>query len=237
MKLKRSLYGPHSNIGPSHGGDVYAVKRGLWQYGHDLFDHPKRSDFDDVYNEKTVIAVDKLRKIQKREQGGPFRQDDLDAIYPHMDKYGRFRYWKYQPPKPVSPQDLIFEKLVASMKELSAHTPGYLLGGGHGIALSRVSPYQKLDCSSSCSKVLYDAGIFPDDIAWVSGTIAYKWGVPGTGRYFTVYANAEHVWIRLYKTKWWRFDTSPHGDGGRGPKLRMLPRFSSTFVARHWPGM
>jgi hypothetical protein len=135
-----------------------------------------------------------------------------------------------------TPQDVIFGKLIVAMREMSDHTPGYLLGGGHGIPLDSVSPYQKLDCSSSTSKALYEAGIFDHNIAWVSGQLE-SWGLPGPGRYFTVYANSEHVWTRLHKSRWWRFDTSPHGDGGRGPKLRYLPRFSSTFAARHWEAM
>lgn len=133
--------------------------------------------------------------------------------------------------------DLVFSKLIASMQEMTRLTPGYQLGGGHGVNLNNLSKARKLDCSSSTSLALFDAGMFPDDVAWVSGEIARSWGEPGPGRYFTVYANNEHVWIRLHRSRWWRFDTSPHGDGGRGPQLRYLPRRTSGFVARHWKGM
>jgi len=136
-----------------------------------------------------------------------------------------------------NPAEQKFEKLIASMESMSAHTPGYQLGGGHGILLSNVSPYQKLDCSSSSSKALYDAGMFPWSTAIVSGEFARIWGEPGEGQYFTVYANSEHVFVRLHKSRWWRFDTSPHGDGGRGPRLRFLPRRTSSFTKRHWPGL
>jgi hypothetical protein len=130
-----------------------------------------------------------------------------------------------------------FQKLLGAMKMLSDHTPGYLLGGGHGIPLSEVSPYQRLDCSSSTSKALYEAGMFGmGQYAIVSGEFN-GWGKAGTGKYFTIYCNAGHVFIRLHKSQWWRFDTSPHGDGGRGPKLRYLPRFTGGFAARHWEGM
>lgn len=129
-----------------------------------------------------------------------------------------------------------FQKMLVAMKLMSDATPGYLLGGGHGVLLSQVSPWQRLDCSSSTSKALYEAGMFPFDYALVSWDFV-RWGEAGPGRYFTVYYNYEHVWIRLLKSRWWRFDTSPHGDGGRGPKLRYLPRSSSTFRERHWPGM
>lgn len=132
--------------------------------------------------------------------------------------------------------DETFAKLLGAMRKLSDNTPGYLLGGQHGIQLSQFSAYKKSDCSSSTSKVLYDCGLFDGEYAIVSGALM-AWGVPGVGRYFTVYATVGHVFIRLHRSRWWRFDTSPHGDGGRGPKLRYLPRFSGGFVARHYPGM
>lgn len=182
-----------------------------------------------------LIKVQRQLAI-KRDKLGVFGQYTLDAL----EKDGSVdpkAAELLQEPQPT-PEERIFEKLVAAMESMSAHTPGYQLGGGHGIPLESVSPYQKLDCSSSTSKALYEAGIFPREVAMVSGQIQWDWGNPGTGqKYFTVYANPEHVWIRLYKTKWWRFDTSPHGDGGRGPKLRRLPRFSYSFSPRHWKGM
>jgi hypothetical protein len=137
---------------------------------------------------------------------------------------------------PAAVAEARFQKLLSAMRLMSEATPGYLLGGGHGIPLSEVSIHQRLDCSSSTSKVLYEAGMFPHTYAWVSGQFV-DWGEPGVGKYFTVYFNYQHVWIRLYKSQWWRFDTSPHGDGGRGPKLRYLPRFIGGFNARHWRGM
>lgn len=129
-----------------------------------------------------------------------------------------------------------FQKLVTAMRLMSEATPGYLLGGGHGVPLTDVSIHQRLDCSSSTSKALFEAGMFPGKYAMVSGMFN-TWGVPGEGKYFTVYYNSGHVWIRLHKSQWWRFDTSPHGDGGRGPRLRYLPRFTGGFGARHWPDM
>jgi len=236
MKLKRPLYGPAHDKGPSHGADVVAIKRGLSKVETGFFSRPE-AGFDDVYNLKTVEAVIVKRQKDKREKSGPFRQDDLDALWPFMDSFARLKYRSFIPQPILTPEEIRFNKLVASMKQMSDHTPGYQLGGGHGIPLYRVSSFQRLDCSSSTSKALYDAGMFPDDYAWVSGKIAWAWGEPGPGKYFSIYANTEHVWIRLHKTKWWRFDTSPHGDGGRGPKLRMLPRFSSSFAVRHYPDM
>lgn len=134
-----------------------------------------------------------------------------------------------------------FEELVTVMQLMSALTPGYLLGGGHGIPLSQVRYDQRLDCSSSTSKALWDAGMLHASTALLSWDFL-EWGEPGKGERFTVYTNGRsgkdsHVWIRLHGTRWWRFDTSPHGDGGSGPRLRYLPRFTLGFRPRHWPGL
>jgi hypothetical protein len=113
----------------------------------------------------------------------------------------------------------------------------YVYGGGHGPALSSLQSGQGLDCSSSCSLALRRAGMFSASVAWTSGRFASDYGQPGEGERFTVWANASHVWIELHglgSAK--RFDTSPYGSGGRGPRLRTTQRPSSSFVARHWPG-
>jgi hypothetical protein len=229
----------------SRGPDVEGAKRSVyrllaktqgdkyWRYY--IHQTPKqRRTFGPTFRNHLKKAQRQL--AIKHDKFGVFGQHTLDALVA-KHAVDALAEQLLQEPQPT-PEERIFEKLVASMESMSAHTPGYQLGGGHGQHLSSVSPYQHLDCSSSCSKALWDAGIFPQDIAMVSGQMQYHWGDPGTGKkYFTVYANYEHVWIRLYKTKWWRFDTSPHGDGGRGPKLRRLPRFFYSFSPRHWKGM
>ena len=228
----------------SRGKDVSGAKRAVYKLlsRHDgtrwnfylKQSEKSKETFGPIFRRHLIKAQRTL--AVKRDKLGVFGQHTLDAL----EKAGAVDdiVKKLLITAKPDPYEAIFNKLIASMESMSAHTPGYQLGGGHGQLLKDISPYQKLDCSSSCSKALWDAGIFPHDVAQVSGTMATTYGNPGTGeKYFTVYANYEHVWIRLYKTRWWRFDTSPHGDGGRGPKLRMLPRFSSTFAARHWPGM
>lgn len=211
------------------GPDVLAVKRAIKKAG-------LRRGI--VINATFGTALEKQIKVLQRRKGltvdGHYGPKTHKALLRYFDRYGKLLLSRA--PKKTG-ADLTFEKLLAAMRRMSEDTPGYLLGGGHGIKLWDVSSKQRLDCSSSTSKALYDAGIFPDDVAWVSGTYAWKYGAPGPGKYFTIYANGEHVFIRLHKSRWWRFDTSPHGDGGRGPKLRYWPRFTSGFAARHWPGM
>jgi hypothetical protein len=125
------------------------------------------------------------------------------------------------------------------MQSVSGHTAGYLLGAGHGRPLDSLDPNGRFDCSSSTSYVLRKADMFPREYAMVSGDFR-NWGEPGKGSYFTVYYNAGHVWIRLHRSRWWRFDTSPQGDPRSpksGPRLRYVPRFTTSFGARHWKGM
>ena len=238
MKLYRNLR--RGSRGPDVSGAKRAIYKLLgrtngkmWKYYTDQ-DDKKKQIFGLTFRRHLIKAQKQL--AIKNDKLGVFGQHTLDALV----KVGATDHIVQELLESAKPDPLeqIFEKMLASMESMSAHTPGYQLGGGHGVLLKNISPYQKLDCSSSVSKALYDAGIFPHETAQVSGEIQWSWGNPGTGeKYFTVYANPEHVWIRLYKSKWWRFDTSPHGDGGRGPKLRRLPRFSSTFSPRHWPGM
>ena len=93
------------------------------------------------------------------------------------------------------------------------------------------------DCSSGVSWVLTRAGIpIPGAMrpnAPVSG--AYTgWGEPGPGRYFTVMANAGHIWIRWNGIgSKWRFDTG----GGSGGTNWATPRSVGGFVQRHWRGL
>lgn len=113
-------------------------------------------------------------------------------------------------------------------------TGSYRLGGGHGVALSSVTFSQQLDCSSSSSKALREAGMFTGTVAIVSGQFASSWGKPGRGEEFTVWANAGHVFIQGEGANNWRFDTGGPG-GGAGPRLREQRRPTAGFTPRHWP--
>lgn len=178
-----------------------------------------------------------LRRFKKR-QGlkvdGAYTKAAHEKLEPFFDAKARKLMASYEPPA----QDVHWTKLLASMRALDAHTRGYRLGAGHGVKLSSLSPGDSYDCSSSTAKVLYDAGLFPEEYAWVSGKFARSYGQPGKGKLFTVYANDGHVWLRLHRSRWWRFDTSPHSssDTRSGPRLRYTPRFTFGFSARHWSG-
>lgn len=114
----------------------------------------------------------------------------------------------------------------------------YLWGGGHTKALSQYHGRQGYDCSGSVSLALWRARLFSWNVAIVSWLFA-NWGRAGRGRYFTIWENREHVWVQFHlgPDYAWRFDTSPHGSGGYGPRLRWGARTTNGFVPRHFPGL
>lgn len=114
----------------------------------------------------------------------------------------------------------------------------YLWGGGHTKPLAVYHGRQGYDCSGSISLALWRARLFPWSTALVSWGFA-KWGRPGRGRFFTVWENFEHVWVQFHLGPdfAWRFDTSPHGSGGYGPRLRWGARSTASFTPRHFPGL
>jgi len=225
------------------GVDVTAHKRAVYRDNNASYSWKKLTHSNWLSRRTYGPAFDKLVNDSRHRYGlKPDRGID-NELYQELRAHNQYLAYEdsllkeYAAAHPkLTAQDVGFQRLLASMQTMDKETTGYLLGGGHGVPLKTLDPHQRLDCSSSTSKALYDAGMFPDEVAWVSGKIATDWGQPGKGETFTVYANTEHVWVRLHRSRWWRFDTSPHGDGGRGPKLRMLPRFTSRFVARHFPG-
>jgi cell wall-associated NlpC family hydrolase len=101
----------------------------------------------------------------------------------------------------------------------------YRWGGGHGSFID-----DAYDCSGSVSYALAAAGLL--DVPLASGELM-RWGVPGHGRWITVYANRGHVYMEVGGL---RFDTSGRG-GRRGSRWQAARRSSAAFEARHWPGL
>jgi hypothetical protein len=142
-----------------------------------------------------------------------------------------------------------FTALINACKAVDRNTPSYLYGGGHGVPLDSLGPGTRFDCSSSTSWVLHKAGLFDHDTAWVSGDFAAKYGKPGQGKLFTVWANANHVWIEFVKgsgARYARFDTGGprqvQSDRGvyemrSGAHLSTQRRSTAGFTPRHFEGM
>jgi hypothetical protein len=127
---------------------------------------------------------------------------------------------------------------------ISDHQYPYVWGGGH----SRVGtpdrgtgrdPGIGFDCSGSVCAALAAAGLgyTLGGAADVSGSMAARWGQAGGGKYFTVWASGEHVWIQWHGMGKWRFDTSGYGCGPSGPSMRTCARPTSGFTPRHWPNL
>lgn len=102
-----------------------------------------------------------------------------------------------------------------------AGTP-YVWGGGHG---SFESP--GYDCSGAVSFALHGGGFLESPL---DSTGLETWGVPGPGRWITVYANAGHAWMTIAGLA---FDTS----GGNGPRWHSPPASSTSgYIVRHPSG-
>ena len=109
------------------------------------------------------------------------------------------------------------------------NTRPYLWGGGHASFRSR-----GYDCSGAVSYALHGGGLLATTM--VSGQLA-QWGEPGPGRWITVYANAEHVFMVLAGL---RFDTRNDPPGVSGPRWKLAapePRILPRFAVRHPPGL
>jgi len=110
----------------------------------------------------------------------------------------------------------------------------YLYGGGHGLPLSAIAP--AYDCSSSVEHLLYGAGLLPVMFDAPSGTLEF-FGEPGPGRWVTLYANADHVFMYVAGLRWDTHNAAGPGDGSPGIGWHPLIRSADGFVARHPVGL
>jgi hypothetical protein len=109
------------------------------------------------------------------------------------------------------------------------HAYPYRWGGGH-----RTFYDTGYDCSGAVSYVLHAAGFLTFPMP--SGPLASSWGVPGKGRWITVYANASHAYMVVAGL---RFDTSAVGERlnqGSGPRWRYHKRKPLGYAAKYYPG-
>lgn len=116
-------------------------------------------------------------------------------------------------------------RAVAAANELQGKP--YVWGGGH-----RTLQDRGYDCSGSVSYVLFKAGLLRSPLT----SKGFKnFGVPGHGRFITLYVSGNHVFMSVCGL---RFDTSDYGaNRGDGPKWRPTARSFSGFQVRHIPGL
>jgi cell wall-associated NlpC family hydrolase len=117
----------------------------------------------------------------------------------------------------------VVQKVVAGANAI-ADFP-YVFGGGHASFVDNA-----YDCSGSVSYALAAGGLIgaPE----TSGELE-SWGVPGPGRYITVFANAGHTYMYVDGIL---FDTA----GRSGPyasRWQVQPVDNSGYVERHYPGL
>jgi hypothetical protein len=118
------------------------------------------------------------------------------------------------------------------------HTTPYPTPDVHYGPLSRAWP--AYDCSGATSFVLYTADLLGATADTSTGLERY--GLPGAGRWITLYANSAHVWIVIAGIA---LDTAGYGGppipAGSGPRWRADPTANlqdgSSYVVRHPPGL
>lgn len=103
-------------------------------------------------------------------------------------------------------------------------TKPYVWGGGHGRWWD-----QGYDCSGSVSYALHGGEFIESPLP--SGPMEH-WGLPGEGRWITVYANAGHAYAVIAGFRW---DTSGDAEG-TGPRWHEELRDNIGYVARHPAG-
>lgn len=112
------------------------------------------------------------------------------------------------------------KRMIMAANEIDSRP--YVWGGGHASFLAR-----GYDCSGAVGYVLHAAGLL--DQTMVSGQLAY-WGEGGLGRWVTVYANNQHVFMVIAGL---RFDTRDNSPGVTGPRWHRAKVDPRRFVARH----
>jgi len=115
----------------------------------------------------------------------------------------------------------------------------YLYGGAHVTSLDSLQP--AYDCSSAVSYLLHGGGVLGTSA--VDSTELESYGLPGPGRYVSIYANQAHTFIYVAGL---RFDTvedpaydSGPNSGKPGPRWRVSPSIPgwAAWAVRHPPGL
>jgi cell wall-associated NlpC family hydrolase len=115
----------------------------------------------------------------------------------------------------------VVQKVIAGANEI-ADFP-YVYGGGHASFIDNA-----YDCSGSVSYALAAGGLL--SAPETSGQLE-SWGVPGPGRYITVYANAGHTYMYVDGIL---YDTAGRS-GVYASRWQVEPTDNAGYVVRHWP--
>lgn len=213
------------------GPDVVGVKRaisraGFWKWGSFSEDYTK------------TFAEQGVKKFQKSVKLA------IDGVY-GINTHNKLRSTHRQ----LAPSEWTFDKTAILLMKEAANAPlikvrellafcrkfngGYVYGGEHDGSFLDDNPSKGFDCSSSTSYALWRVGLLGVDRAQTSSWFEH-WGIAGRGKYLTIHANGDHVWMEFSLPEgYFRFDTSPQGDGPQGPRVRTRARISRGFWHRH----
>lgn len=166
------------------------------------------------------------------EAAGTYPQDILRdaAQYAALDK-GKVSS------KPVPKKTVTrFEAIVDEAKKIDSAQLPYSLGAGHVSGKVPGPSKTTYDCSSAVSRVLQAAGYDTGGGAQVSGWYE-NFGKPGPGA-VTIYANSEHVFMRIGNRYWGTSHANPQGGAGFIPtSYEQGEAESGKYVVRHVPGL
>jgi hypothetical protein len=110
----------------------------------------------------------------------------------------------------------------------------YVYGAAHGTALNVVAA--AYDCSSSVAHLLFGGGLLAVSADMTSGDFE-SWGLPGPGRWVTIYASATHVYMYVAGLRWDTWNAAGAGDGSDGIGWHPLVRGDAGFIVRHPAGL
>lgn len=241
VPFMRTLYPPYAPKGPVPGGDdVIAIKRAISRADC----YPWRK-FNNSYDDE--FATKGVKLFQERvglPQSGIYGKATHDALC-NIRAVGKPDEWAFDNFSIKLIKDAIAKKKALEPIEKARNMLAfcrkfegpYIYGGEHDGSFLDDDFKDGFDCSSSTSYVLWKFGLLGSNRPQVSSWFE-TWGVSGRGKYITVHANSDHVWMEFSLPEgYFRFDTSPHGDGGRGARVRTRRRSDSGFVHRHPKGM
>ena len=244
VPLPRALYPPSHDKGPmTDGEDIIAVKRAISRAG--FFPWNK---FDDLYSE--TFAMEGVKEFQKHNgliATGNYGQSTHDLLRNTRCKE-KLTEWAFDPIAITMMKEVKRELTAANSNDelrmarqilafCRLFDGSYNYGGQHDRSFVDDDIHDNFDCSSSVSFVLWKFGLLGVAQAQVS-TWFESWGLSGRGKYITLHATSDHVWMEFTLPEgYFRFDTSPYGDGGQGPRVRTRQRPDSRFVARHPKGL
>lgn len=244
VPFPRALYPPSHDKGPVDDyQDVIAVKRAISRAGYWPW-----QEFDDTYSES--FAMDGVRKFQQRyglsatgNYGEPThtklcetRRRDSPTEWA-FDRASIIMMENAHDAINMKPENKALTKARAMLAYCKLFDGPYSYGGQHDRSFRDDDPHDAFDCSSSTSFVLWKFNLLGSSTAQVSSWF-FKWGLAGRGKYVTIHAAWDHVWMEFTLPEgWYRFDTSPYGMGSHGPRVRTTRRPDSRFVHRHPSGM